>query len=236
MHDLILPSDLTSFGELYVVTDYMDTDLHDVIRLNSKISRQHKQYFMYQLLRGLKYIHSGGVIHRDIKPQNLLVNDKYELKICDFGLATVKNEKINATYDLTPYVVTRWFRAPELLLKYQNKNYTSKIDMWSAGCVFAELYLRKVLFGEKDLAKQVQRFVALLGLPPQHLMDQIKDVSVRNFLHECASKTKRVTFDALFPGIEKDALDLLRKLLCYDPAERLSAEQALEHPFFKELH
>jgi len=67
-------------------------------------------------------------------------------------------------------------------------------------------------------------------------MDQIKDVSVRNFLHECASKTKRVTFDALFPGIEKDALDLLRRLLCYDPAERLSAEQALEHPFFKELH
>ena len=236
VHDVILPSDLTTFGELYVVTDYMDTDLHDVIRLNSKISRQHKQYFMYQLLRGLKYCHSAGVIHRDIKPQNLLVNDKYELKICDFGLATVKNEKINATYDLTPYVVTRWFRAPELLLKYQSKNYSSKIDMWSAGCVFAELYLRKVLFGEKDLAKQVQRFVALLGLPPQHIMDQIKDVSVRNFLQECASKTKRVTFDALFPGIEKDALDLLRRLLCYDPAERLSAEQALEHPFFKELH
>jgi serine/threonine protein kinase len=67
----------------------------------------------------------------------------------------VKNERINATYDLTPYVVTRWFRAPELLLKYQTKNYNSKIDMWSAGCVLAELYLRKVLFGEKDLGKQV---------------------------------------------------------------------------------
>lgn len=106
-------------------------------------------------MRGLKYIHSAGVIHRDIKPQNLLVNDKCELRICDFGLATVKNEGINATYDLTPYVVTRWFRAPELLLKYQTKNYNSKIDMWSAGCVLAELYLRKVLFGEKDLGKQV---------------------------------------------------------------------------------
>jgi serine/threonine protein kinase len=101
----------------------------------------------------LKYIHAAGVIHRDIKPQNLLVNEKCDLRICDFGLATVKNQSINATYDLTPYVVTRWFRAPELLLKYQMKNYSAKIDMWSAGCVFAELYLRKVLFGEKDLAK-----------------------------------------------------------------------------------
>lgn len=227
---------MQNFGELYIVTDYMDTDLHDVIRLNSKISRQHKQYFMYQLMRGLKYTHSAGVIHRDIKPQNLLVNDKCELRICDFGLATVKNERINATYDLTPYVVTRWFRAPELLLKYQTKNYTSKIDMWSAGCVLAELYLKKVLFGEKDMAKQVQRFVALLGALPQHLMDQIKDQSVRNFLNDCVKKTKRVSFEELFPGIEKDALDLLRRLLCYDPAERISAEEALEHPFFKELH
>jgi serine/threonine protein kinase len=137
---------------------------------------------------------------------------------------------------LTPYVVTRWFRAPELLLKYQTKNYTSKIDMWSAGCVLAELYLKKVLFGEKDMAKQVQRFVALLGALPQHLMDQIKDQSVRNFLNDCVKKTKRVSFEELFPGIEKDALDLLRRLLCYDPAERISAEEALEHPFFKELH
>ena len=108
--------------------------------------------------------------------------------------------------------------------------------MWSAGCVFAEFYLRKVIFGEKELTKQVQRIIALLGLPPQHLIDQIKDVSVRNFLYDAYQKTKKVPFETLLPGIEKDALDLLRKLLCYDPSERLSAEQALEHPFFKELH
>ena len=92
------------------------------------------------------------------------------MRICDFGLATVKNDTINATYDLTSYVVTRWFRAPELLLKYQQKNYSAKIDIWSAGCVFAELYLRKALFAEKDLPKMIQKIISLLGLPSQKLI------------------------------------------------------------------
>ena len=104
------------------------------------------------------------------------------MRICDFGLATVKNQKINANYDLTPYVVTRWFRAPELLLKYLPKSYDSKIDVWSAGCVFAELYLRKVLFGEKDLGRQIQRFIALLGLPAERLLENIKDPAIRNYM------------------------------------------------------
>lgn len=125
---------------------------------------------MYQLFKGLAHMHAAGVIHRDIKPQNLLVNDKCELRICDFGLATVKSESINASYDMTSYVVTRWFRAPELLLKYQSKNYSAKIDTWSAGCVFAEMYLRKALFAERDLPKMIQKIVSLLGLPSPKLI------------------------------------------------------------------
>lgn len=180
----MLPSDSKQFNEIYVVSDYLESDLHDVIRINPKISLQHKQFFMYQLLRGLKYIHAAGVIHRDIKPQNLLVSKDCDLKICDFGLATVKTKRINAEYDLTQYVVTRWFRAPELLLRYQQKNYTSKIDLWSAGCVMAELYLRKVLFGEKDMSGQIVKLVKLLGLPPQHIMDKIKDEKLKDFLKD----------------------------------------------------
>jgi serine/threonine protein kinase len=95
-----------------------------------------------------------------------LINKKFDLKIGDFGLATIKNDKINNDYDLTKYVVTRWFRAPELLLKYRNKDYSSQIDLWSVGCVFAELILKRVLFGERDMTKQIQRVISLLGLPP----------------------------------------------------------------------
>ena len=95
VHEIMIPKDHISFNELYLVTDYMESDLHDIIRINDSISKEHKQFFMYQLIRGLKYIHSAGVIHRDIKPQNLLINKGCDLKICDFGLATVKNKNIN---------------------------------------------------------------------------------------------------------------------------------------------
>lgn len=121
----------------------------------------------------MKYIHSAGVIHRDIKPQNLLVNSNCDLKICDFGLATVQTEKLNKNYELTQYVVTRWYRAPELLLKYGLKNYTSKIDMWSVGCILAEFYLSKVLFGKSSLQKQMKIMIKLLGLPSETIMDKI---------------------------------------------------------------
>ena len=137
---------MSKVEDLQFVTDYMNTDLHDIIQSNQPIQREDKQCILYQLLRGLKYIHSAGIIHRDIKPTNLLVDDKLTVKICDFGLATIVNSQINHNYELTPYVVTRWFRAPEIFLNYDDKAYSTKIDMWSVGCIFAEMYLRNALF------------------------------------------------------------------------------------------
>lgn len=166
----------------------------------------------------------------------MLVNKALDLKICDFGLATVKHQKINSDYNLTSYVVTRWFRAPELILKYESKNYTSKIDMWSVGCVLAELYMGKVLFGENEIQRQLQRLLSLLGLPPQHIMNKIKDQKVKDFLVSTSKKVIKVSFKELMPYIDDDALDLLTRLLEYDPEKRLSAEQALKHPFFSDLH
>ncbi|KAL7593151.1 hypothetical protein Lser_V15G34051 [Lactuca serriola] len=105
-------------------------------------------YFLYQLLRGLKYIHSANVIHRDLKPSNLLLNANCDLKICDFGLARTSVEN----NFMTEYVVTRWYRAPELLLN--SSDYTVAIDVWSVGCIFTELMNKKPLFPGKDIVHQ----------------------------------------------------------------------------------
>jgi len=108
------------------------------------------QYFLYQLLRGLKYVHSANVLHRDLKPSNLLVNANCDLKIADFGLARITSE----TDFMTEYVVTRWYRAPELLLNCSE--YTSAIDVWSVGCIFGEIMTREPLFPGKDYVHQLR--------------------------------------------------------------------------------
>lgn len=108
------------------------------------------QYFMYQILRGLKYIHSANVLHRDLKPSNLLVNANCDLKICDFGLARPTSENDF----MTEYVVTRWYRAPELLLN--QSDYTAAIDVWSVGCIFMELMNRRPLFPGRDQMHQLR--------------------------------------------------------------------------------
>lgn len=107
------------------------------------------QYFLYQLLRGLKYIHSANVLHRDLKPSNLLLNANCDLKICDFGLARTTSE----TDIMTEYVVTRWYRAPELLLNCSE--YTAAIDIWSVGCILMEILIREPLFPGKDYVQQL---------------------------------------------------------------------------------
>lgn len=133
-------------------------------------------------------------------------------------------------------MVTRWFRAPELLLKYGLKNYSSKIDMWSAGCVLAELYLSRVLFGKSSMHKQLKAIVSLLGLPGDNILDKIEDPEVKVFLKQAYQENEKISFKQLFPEADADALDLLQRLLTYDPDQRLSAADALAHPFFAELH
>jgi tRNA A-37 threonylcarbamoyl transferase component Bud32 len=149
------------FNDVYIVTDLMETDLHRIIYSKQKLSMDHVQYFVYQVLRGLKYIHSCNVLHRDLKPSNLLVNSNCDLKICDFGLARgivddpMMEESNKSTLLLTEYVVTRWYRAPEIMLACHE--YSKPIDVWSVGCIFAELILRKPYFPGDDYIDQVRR-------------------------------------------------------------------------------
>jgi mitogen-activated protein kinase 1/3 len=150
------------YNDVYIVADLMETDLHRIIYSKQSLSIDHVQYFVYQILRGLKYIHSANVIHRDLKPSNLLVNSNCDLKICDFGLARGIHSDRASTVLLTEYVVTRWYRAPEIMLACHE--YSKPVDVWSVGCVFAELILRKPYFPGDDYLDQVRPLVVRFNL------------------------------------------------------------------------
>ncbi|OLY82307.1 Mitogen-activated protein kinase [Smittium mucronatum] len=147
--DIIRPSSFKNFTEVYIIQELMETDLHRVIRTQD-LSDDHCQYFCYQTLRALKYIHSANVLHRDLKPSNLLLNSNCDLKVCDFGLARGVNmgQDDNGAGFMTEYVATRWYRAPEIMLTF--KEYTKAIDIWSVGCILAEMISGRPLFPGKD--------------------------------------------------------------------------------------
>ena len=149
------PDDLSRFHDVYVVLDLMESDLHHIIHSKQSLSKDHIQYFLYQLLRGLKYIHSADIIHRDLKPSNLLVNHDCELKIGDFGMARSLHSSLTEQRRvMTEYVATRWYRAPELMLSMHQ--FTKGIDIWSVGCIFAEMLARRPLFPGANYLNQLQ--------------------------------------------------------------------------------
>ncbi|KAA0705913.1 Serine/threonine-protein kinase NLK2 [Triplophysa tibetana] len=148
--DILQPPQIDCFEEIYVITELMQSDLHKVIVSPQPLSTDHIKVFLYQILRGLKYLHSAGILHRDIKPGNLLVNSNCLLKICDFGLARV--EEPDPSRHMTQEVVTQYYRAPEVLMGCQH--YTSSIDVWSVGCIFAELLGRRILFQAQSPIQQ----------------------------------------------------------------------------------
>ncbi|XP_015257246.1 PREDICTED: serine/threonine-protein kinase NLK [Cyprinodon variegatus] len=149
--DILQPPHIDYFEEIYVVTELMQSDLHKIIVSPQPLSSDHAKVFLYQILRGLKYLHSAGILHRDIKPGNLLVNSNCVLKICDFGLARV--EESDESRHMTQEVVTQYYRAPEILMG--SRHYTNSIDIWSVGCIFAELLGRRILFQAQSPIQQV---------------------------------------------------------------------------------
>ncbi|EPY40614.1 map kinase 3 [Angomonas deanei] len=156
---------ISNFKDVYVVTPLMDVDLNVVLRSRQVLEESHMQYFVYQILRGLKYLHSANVAHRDLKPANLVTNISCELKIIDFGLSRSVEVPFS---DLTDYVITRWYRPPELLL--ENTNYTTAVDIWSVGCIFAEMYNRKPLFPGRNTMDQLRLISQHIGERPRRTL------------------------------------------------------------------
>lgn len=161
-----------NFDDVHVVMEMMETDLGAVIRSPQPLSNAHCQFFILQLLLGLRAIHSAGVIHRDLKPKNLLVRANCDLKICDFGLARVDDEANNELFHMSSYVATRWYRAPEIIL--YNQPYSKAVDMWSVGCILAELLGRVPIFAGKDTMHQLCLILSTLGTPPLATLNKMK--------------------------------------------------------------
>lgn len=229
MKDIIPPIDKEKFNDVYIVYELMDTDLHNIIRSKQALTDDHCQYFLYQLLRGLKYIHSANVLHRDLKPSNLLLNANCDLKICDFGLARTTSE----TDFMTEYVVTRWYRAPELLLNCSE--YTAAIDIWSVGCIFMEIMQRDTLFPGKDYVQQLTMITELLGSPDDSDLGFLRSDNARRYVKQLPHVPKQ-PFSQKFPNMAPVAIDLAERMLVFDPAKRITVEEALNHPYLSSLH
>lgn len=230
---ILLPPSRREFRDIYVVFELMESDLHQVIKANDDLTPEHYQFFLYQLLRGLKYIHTANVFHRDLKPKNILANADCKLKICDFGLARVAFNDTPTAIFWTDYVATRWYRAPELCGSFFSK-YTPAIDIWSIGCIFAELLTGKPLFPGKNVVHQLDLMTDMLGTPSPESIARIRNEKARRYLSSMRRK-RPIPFCQKFPNVDPLALRLLEKMLAFDPKDRPTAEEALADPYFRNL-
>lgn len=220
-----------NFQDVYTVTELMDTDLHQIISSNQGLTDDHCQYFTYQILRALKHIHSANVFHRDLKPSNILLNGNCDLKICDFGLARVVPELQG---NLTAYVATRWYRAPEIMLSW--REYTNAVDMWSVGCILAEILRRKPLFPGHDYLQQLHLVTDVTGSPSAADISCLNSERAQTFVLQNLMDKKPKMMAELFPHAPVLLRDLLGKMLLFNPTKRITVEEALRHPYLQPLH
>ncbi|EAX99031.1 CMGC family protein kinase [Trichomonas vaginalis G3] len=232
--DISCLPDYENFKGLAIVMDLMDTDMCQIINSGQPLLVEHHRYFIYQLLRGLKYLHSANILHRDLKPSNLLLNSDCDLKIADFGLARI-SEPDEPQEFLSEYVATRWYRAPEVLLNYDT--YGAPMDMWSVGCITAELVLRHPLFRGTSTRNQLELITQILGSPTDKDLEGCTNQKAYRFMQQLPPQTK-VPWEELFQGktYNPEEIDFIDRLLKWNPNERMTVEEALEHPFVVKLH
>jgi len=232
IRDILRSHSIDELRDVYIVQCLMETDLYKLLK-TQKLSNDHICYFLYQILRGLKYIHSANVLHRDLKPSNLLLNTTCDLKICDFGLARVADPDHDHTGFLTEYVATRWYRAPEIMLN--SKGYTKSIDIWSVGCILAEMLSNRPIFPGKHYLDQLNHILDILGTPSDEDLQCIINEKARSYLQSLPRKLKK-PWKGLYSDADPRALDLLDKMLTFNPNKRILVEDALAHPYLEQYY
>lgn len=233
--DILVPSDRDRFNDTFVVFELMPCDLSRVILSSAPLNAANVKYLMFQLLRGIQYLHTAGVLHRDLKPSNILVDARCSLKICDFGLARAAfRAETDADLVLwTEYVATRWYRAPELIMPQAN-NYGPAIDVWSAGCIFAEMLLRKPLLPGGDEFDQFRRITDFTGTPGLDVIAKMRNRKAQQYLKSIKPRPPADLHAVFPPDTDPQALALIKAMLEFDPDQRISAHKALMTDYFKE--
>ncbi|CAN6657180.1 cyclin-dependent protein kinase Pho85p [Trichomonascus vanleenenianus] len=222
-------------NKLNLVFEYMDKDLKKYMETNGQkgankgaLPPRQVKLFMYQLLCGIMFCHDNRVLHRDLKPQNLLINNKGQLKLADFGLARAFGIPVNT---FSNEVVTLWYRAPDVLLG--SRTYSTSIDIWSAGCILAEMFTGRPLFPGTSNEDQLLKIFNVMGTPNEQTWPGVS--SLPNFHHKFPIYAPQ-DLRAIVPQIEPMALELLVLLLQMRPENRITARQALQHPWFADLN
>jgi len=211
-------------SKLYLIFEYLDQDLKHYIDSVSSMDPMLVKSYLYQMLKGILCCHTHRILHRDLKPQNLLIDKTGRLKLADFGLSRTFNIPVR---QYTHEVVTLWYRAPEILLG--QSRYSTPVDIWSAGCIFAEMVSRIPLFPGDSEIDQIFRIFRTLGTPDESIWSGVTKLPEYqpNFPQHPAQPLSK-----LYPQLEPSGLDLMEKMLQYEPSRRISAKNALTHPYF----
>ncbi|XP_065596505.1 cyclin-dependent kinase 18 [Cyrtonyx montezumae] len=224
LHDIIHTE-----RSLTLVFEYLENDLKQYLENCGNLMSVHNvKIFMFQLLRGLSYCHGRKILHRDLKPQNLLINERGELKLADFGLARAKSVP---TKTYSNEVVTLWYRPPDVLLG--STEYSTPIDMWGVGCIHYEMVTGRPMFPGSTVKEELHLIFRLLGTPTEDTWPGI--TSSEEFRAYNFTQYRAQPLINHAPRLDSDGIDLLMNLLLYEAKSRISAEVALRHPYFKSL-
>ncbi|GMF42596.1 unnamed protein product [Phytophthora fragariaefolia] len=293
IREIIAPLDMDNFQDLFVVFEYLPSDLEKLLHSPQFLTAEHLRWLLLDLLKALKYMHSAEIVHRDLKPANVLLNlSPVAIKICDFGLARGLSSSASTTgrkrkrlgdgstpdestlqgvgvhprtparriqRQLTEHVVTRWYRAPEII--FRDHDYSAAIDVWSVGCIFAELlsmqkssvpshYQREPLFpgvscfplspgaGQvalpQDSRDQLNTILDVLGTMDEEDIAEIADPDVQFYLRSLPPRPKR-NLQEMYPGAEPEAIDLLTWMLKMNPRKRATLDEALSHKYLASI-